>query len=90
MKTTDLMRAKTIAVRQFREDIFNIVKRKETYVITSNGKQEMFLIPYEDVIELMDILEESKDAALKEHIRRSREEYNRTGGVPFEDEDKQL
>ena len=88
MKTTDLMKAETIGAKRLREEIFTIVKEKKTYVITNKGKQEMFLIPYEDVIELMEILEESKDAALQEHIRKSREEYAKTGGVPFEDDDK--
>jgi len=88
MKTSELMKAKTMPVRRVREDIFNIVKQDEPLLITNNGKQEMFLIPYEDVIELMEILEDSKDEALRSHIRKSREEYNTKGGIPFEDQDK--
>ncbi len=54
------MKARTIPVRRFRQDLFRIVKRSTPYVITSKGRQEMFLIPYEDIVRLVELLENSR------------------------------
>lgn len=85
MKTTELLKAKHIAAKNLRENIFKILGGTKRFIAMKNGKPEMFLIPYEDMVELVEMLEESKDAVLRERIERSREEYRKGGGVPYQD-----
>jgi hypothetical protein len=85
MKTTmEILKAKPIAVKNLRKDLFNIVKGKEPYLVTTDGERQMFLLPYEDVIEILETLEESRDVVLREEITRARNEYNQGGGGRYE------
>lgn len=86
MKPSALLHAKTIGVRDLRENLTKIVKNNKPYLVVKHGERKMFLVPYEDIVDLIEILEESKDAVLREEIRRARDEYRSTGGVPFKDE----
>ena len=84
MKTSELLKVQSINTTTLRKDIFNIVRKGKPYVIT-NGEEKMFLLPYEDVVELIEIMEESRDDVLRAQIERARNEYKQGGGVPFED-----
>jgi hypothetical protein len=53
-------------------------------MVISHGKPVSFLIPYEAMLDLVEMLDELKDTKLLREIARARGEYARGKGVPAE------
>jgi len=53
-------------------------------MVLSHGKPVSFLIPYEDMLNLVDTLDELKDKKLLGEIERARIEYGQGKAVPVE------
>jgi hypothetical protein len=53
-------------------------------MVLSHGKPVSFLVPYEDMLELVETLDELKDKKLLTEIERARAEYRQGKAVPVE------
>jgi antitoxin (DNA-binding transcriptional repressor) of toxin-antitoxin stability system len=85
MKATSILRkAKPVNVREAQASLSRLVKSKSPSMVFSHGKPVSFLSPYEDMLDLLDTLEELKDAKLLQEIARARDEYARGKAVPAE------
>ena len=49
----DMLSAKRVAVRPFRVNLAFLINRKETVVVTRHGKPVCVLLPWEQMIEVM-------------------------------------
>ncbi len=58
---TELLKAEHIGVREFKEHV-SADSLKKIAVITDHGKPISVNLPYEEVLELVDILDELRDA----------------------------
>ena len=67
-----LLRAKNVGVRYFRDHASRFVRKHEPIVITERGQREGVLLPYESVLELVDILDELQDRDLLKAIAEGR------------------
>ena len=56
-----LVKAKRIGVRRFRNNLSKIVKKHEMFVVTDHGTPASVLLPYDDILEIIDILDELRD-----------------------------
>lgn len=56
-----LLRAKSIGVRNFRDRASRFIRKHEFLIITEHGTPTSVLLPYTDVLEIVDILEELED-----------------------------
>ncbi|OGX28776.1 MAG: hypothetical protein A3F87_01375 [Omnitrophica WOR_2 bacterium RIFCSPLOWO2_12_FULL_51_24] len=56
-----LLRAKSIGVRNFRDSASRFIGKHELFIITEHGNPTSVLLPYNDILEIVDILEELKD-----------------------------
>ena len=67
-----LLKARTIGVRKFRNKISRLIKSHEMCVVTEHGTPASVLLPYEDVLEIADVLDELKDKDALEAVARGR------------------
>lgn len=83
MKPTELLtKARSINIRSARQRFAEIMKSRDSWGIQVTGKdRRKVLISYDALIELVDMLEESKDEALREEVQLAREGYQRGGGI---------
>lgn len=68
-KLIDILRhAPHVGVREFKEQLFQLVRSKKPVIVTRQGKPKFFLIPYRQAFEMMDEMDtEIKKAEAKAH-----------------------
>lgn len=79
-----LKKAKSVGVREDRAKLSRLVGSSSPAIITSHGISKSFLISYDDMLEILEVLEELKDKRLIEEIARARKEYEEGPFVPAE------
>lgn len=56
-----LLKARSIGIRNFRNSASKFIGKHQFLVITEHGTPASVLLPYNDVLEIVDILEELED-----------------------------
>ena len=85
MSSTNLLRkAKPVNVREAQAQLSKLIRSKLPSMVLSHGKPVSFLVPYEDMLDLVESLEELKDKKLLGEIARARIEYAQGKAVPAE------
>jgi antitoxin (DNA-binding transcriptional repressor) of toxin-antitoxin stability system len=85
MKAASIQRnPKPVNVREAQARLSRLVKSKLPSMVCSHGKPVSFLVPYEDMLDLLDTLEELKDAKLLKEIARARDEYAKGKSISAE------
>ena len=73
---------KYVGVRELRGNLAKMLKSRQSYFVTDHGKPVKAMIPYEVLLELLEILDELKDKTLTQEVARGRKEYAAGGWVP--------
>ncbi len=85
MTTTSLLRkAKPVNVREAQAKLSQLIRSKSPSMVLSHGKPVSFLVPYEEMLDLVEMLDELKNRRLIQEIARSRGEYVKGKAVPAE------
>ncbi len=85
MSVNNLLRkAKPVNVREAQAQLSKLIKSKEPSMVLSHGKPVSFLVPYEDMLDLVETLEELKDKKLLGEIEQARKDYAQGKAVPAE------
>src|SRR5574339_260095 len=79
-----LRNARPVNVREAQARLSKLIRSKSPSMVLSHGKPVSFLVPYEDMLDLVEALDELKDQQLLKEIERARTEYVRGGAVPAE------
>lgn len=74
---TALLKAEHIGIRELREHLSERLKRNTPLIVTEHGTPKRVIFSYQDLLELIDILEELRDQELLEIIRQGREATHR-------------
>ena len=82
MTVSALLKAKHIGVKSFRTHLSRLVRDQEPYVITYRGHPQDFVIPYDDMVEFIEILEELSNPELLKQIAEGRKDYQKGGWIP--------
>ncbi|MEK6682591.1 MAG: hypothetical protein AABY79_11580 [Nitrospirota bacterium] len=77
-------KARTAGIREVQAKLSKLIGEGTLTIITSHGKPKSFLIPYEEMLDLLEILDELKDDRLIEEIARARKEYDEGKWAPAE------
>ena len=67
-----LLHAKSVGVRNFRNRVFKFIKRHDFLIVTEHGVPASVLLPYKDILEIADILEELEDKKIVKAIAEGR------------------
>ncbi len=85
MSANNLLRkAKPVNVREAQAQLSKLIKSKEPSMVLSHGKPVSFLVPYEDMLDLVETIDELKDKKLLQEIEQARKEYVEGKDVPAE------
>jgi antitoxin (DNA-binding transcriptional repressor) of toxin-antitoxin stability system len=79
-----LRKAKPVNVREAQAKLSQLIRSKSPSMVLSHGKPVSFLVPYEEMLDLVEMLDELKDTKLLHEIARARGEYARGKSVPAE------
>jgi len=72
-----LLKARTIGVRNFRDKLSRLIHSHEMFVVTEHGSPTSVLLPYDDVLEIVDILDELRDKAALKAVAQGRKAISR-------------
>ena len=85
MSSANLLRkAKPVNVREAQAQLSKLIRSKSPSMVLSHGKPVSFLVPYNDMLDLVESLDELKDRKLLGEIARARAEYAQGKSVPAE------
>lgn len=85
MSSANLLRkAKPVNVREAQAQLSRLIRSKSPSMVLSHSKPVSFLVPSEDMLDLVETLDELKDKRLLEELERSRAEYAQGKAVPAE------
>jgi antitoxin (DNA-binding transcriptional repressor) of toxin-antitoxin stability system len=79
-----LRQSKPVNVREAQATLSRLIRSKNPSLVLSHGKPVCFLVPYEEMLDLLEMLDDLKDRKLLEEIARARSEYTEGKAVPVE------
>ena len=79
-----LRKAKPVNVRQAQAQLSKLIRSKSPSMVISHGKPASFLVPYEDMLDLVETLDELKDKTMLREIAQARADYALGKAVPVE------
>ena len=76
MSANNLLRkAKPVNVREAQAQLSKLIRLKEPSMVLSHGKPVSFLVPYEDMLDLVETIDELNDQKLLGEIERARKDH---------------
>lgn len=72
MNLTAILRAEHLGIKEFKTHICQILKANKPQIITDHGRPRQFVIPYEEMIEIVEVLEELSDPEFLKEIQQAR------------------
>lgn len=85
MTTKSLLKqAKAVNVREAQATLSNLINSQKPSLVLSHGKPVSFLVPYEEMLDLLEMLDELKDKRLIDQIAAARSEYKHGKATPAE------
>ena len=69
----NLLKAPHIGIRDLKERFSHFLKRKDSIVVTDRGEPTKVLVPYEELVELLDIIEEMQDGQARSLVAEGRQ-----------------
>ena len=80
-----LLGAEHVGVRELRNKLSAYVREESTVIVTKRGTPEKVMLPYEELVELLDIIDELSDPKTLEAVREGREAIDAgADGIPVE------
>jgi len=81
----DLLKAEHVGVRELKAGLSRRLKTHKTIVITDHGSPVKVILPYSDVLELLDILDEVTDPKMVKLVQEGRRAVQKgSQGIPVE------
>ena len=77
MSLAAILRADYLGIKEFKEHLCRILKQNKPHIITEYGKPKHLVIPYDEMFEIIEILEELSDPAFIKEIQAGRKSYKK-------------
>ena len=56
-----ILRAKNVGIRNAKNKLSKLIKKHELWIITEHGTPRSALLPYDDLLDLVDVIDELQD-----------------------------
>src|SRR5688572_10819071 len=83
MSVATLLRARHVGIRELKDHLSEWLGKQAPLVATDRGQPTHFVVPYDEMIEIVEILEELSDSGLVERVQAARAGYQKGGWVPL-------
>ncbi|MEK6543472.1 MAG: hypothetical protein AABZ44_03445 [Elusimicrobiota bacterium] len=84
MNLAHLMKARYVGIKDLKAHLSSLLEINKPLVVTDRGQPKHFVIPYEEMLEIVDILEEAAQPKVVAQVARARAAYRKSGGVPVD------
>ena len=74
----NILQAPHYGVRDYKAHLSSYLKSMKPQIVTHHGKPKKVIIEYDEMIELIDILEELQNSLLIKDIQKAREDYQKS------------
>ncbi len=82
-----LLRAPHVGVREFKENISSFLKKHKLLIVTDHGEPTRVVVPYNDMLEILDIIEEVNDVEIASLVKEGRQAIQAgSKGIPVFDD----
>ncbi|UCE18708.1 MAG: type II toxin-antitoxin system Phd/YefM family antitoxin [Gemmatimonadota bacterium] len=79
-----ILKAERVGIRNLSENLSKLLNEGKPYVITDHGKPKQVLLPYDEMMELIDILDELSDPETLSLIKEGRKDIaSGKAGIPL-------
>jgi hypothetical protein len=82
MTISQMMRAAHMGVRELKNNLPGVLHSNKPVVATEHGKPTYFLLPYADMVEIVEMLEEARNSELVSMVAEGRKAYGKGGWRP--------
>lgn len=81
--STMLLKAPHIGVRDFKTNLFKFIKSKSPFIVTDRGTPVEVMLPYSDIVEIAELIDEATDSETLNAIQEGRVAIKKhTKGIP--------
>ena len=81
----NLLKADHVGVRELKSDLSKRLNRRKMLVVTDHGAPAHVIVPYEDMLELIDLLDEATDSETVKTILEARAVISKNSrGIPVQ------
>ena len=77
MSVAGLLKAKHIGIKEIKNHLSALLKTRKPMVATDRGKPTYFFIPYNEMVEIVEILEELSDPETLQRVQEGRRAYKK-------------
>ncbi|MDD5629799.1 MAG: hypothetical protein PHU21_12085, partial [Elusimicrobia bacterium] len=85
-----ILKARHVGVKELKNNLSIIFRTRKPIVATDRGQPAYMLIPYDEMVNLLEMLEESRDQALVSLVQSGRKAYSAGGWRPADKAWKKL
>jgi len=75
MAVAGLLRARHVGIRELKDHLSELMEAGKPLVATDHGNPKYFLVPYGEMAELIEMMDELSDAHVISQVKEAREEY---------------
>lgn len=69
---TQLLKAPRVGVKEFKTHLSEKIKSHNTMILMDHGQPKKVVIDYDEMVELLELIEELQDRELMKHVREGR------------------
>ncbi|MCX5794177.1 MAG: type II toxin-antitoxin system prevent-host-death family antitoxin [Elusimicrobia bacterium] len=75
MTLAQILKARHVGVKELKNNLSMLLRTHKPIVATDRGQPAYMLIPYDEMVDLLEMLEESRDQALVAMVQSGRKAY---------------
>lgn len=83
MTVASLLRAKHVGIKELKNRLSEFLSQDRPLVATDRGDPIYFLVPYDEMVEIVEILEELSDPEAVKRVQEGRKAYKKGGWIPL-------
>lgn len=81
MNIASILKADYIGIKELKTNLCKIIDKNKPCIVTERGKPKQFMIPYEEMVEIIEILEELANPEIIQEIQSARKSCRGGGGI---------
>ena len=82
MTVSTLLKARHVGIKELKNHLSELLRTGRPLVATDRGEPTSFIVPYDDMVEIVEILEELSDPEIVKSIQEGRKAYKNGGWIP--------
>lgn len=82
MAVASLLKARHVGIKELKNRLSELLRTRQPLVATDRGEPTYFFVPYDEMVEVVEILEELSDPETVKRVQEGRTAYQKGGWIP--------